>query len=306
MPAMTLQEKHFGPVWFIPGKNRGRYPCCHSLYLPGPGILIDPASNRTRLRALRQEENVRAVWLSHWHEDHFKDLDLFDDLPLYVSRADALPLSGMEHLLAGYDAETDFPYWKQVMEDTFHFRPRTPAGYLAGGDTLTFDGLTVDIIAAPGHTPGHLAFYFREPEILFIGDYDLSPFGPWYGDQNASIEETLASLKHLQTLPARIWLTSHETGLFEAPPAERWKDYEGVIHKREDKLLQALSTPLSLEDIVELWIVYGKPREPRDIFEFGEKSIMKKHLDRLMAQGHVIEEQGRYVRVSRTPSLPPA
>jgi hydroxyacylglutathione hydrolase len=297
MPLMSLKETHFGAVWFIPGINRGKYPCCHSLYLPGPGILIDPASNRHRLEALRREEEVRAVWLSHWHEDHFKDLDLFDDLPFYISQADALPLSGIEHLLAGYEMETDYPYWKQVMEETFHFRPRTPAGYLADGDTIRFDGLTVDVIAAPGHTPGHLSFYFREPEILFVGDYDLTPFGPWYGDHSSSIEETIVSLKHLQTLPAKIWLTSHEKGIFEAPTIEYWQNYEDVIYQREEKLLRALSTPLRLEEIVERWIVFGKPREPREYFEFGEKAIMKKHLDRLLKHGLISEDRGHYVRV---------
>ena len=294
---MKTGEKHFGPLWFLPGRNRGRYPCCHSLFLQGPGILIDPGSDRNRLRALREEEEVTAVWLSHWHEDHFKNLDLFDDLPLYVSEPDALPLSGIEYLLAGYDPETEFPFWKRVMEESFHFRPRVPTGYLVGGETMRFPGMTVDIIASPGHTPGHVALYFREQEILFLGDYDLTLFGPWYGDHNASIEETIVSLQHLQTLPARIWLTSHERGIFEADPGERWRNYEGVIHDREAKLLSILSSPRSLEDIARFRIVFRNPREPRELFESGEKAIMKKHLDRLLRQKLVREDLGRYVRI---------
>lgn len=291
---MKVADKHFGPVWFIAGETRGKYPNCHSLYLPGPGILIDPGSGRERLMALRAEENVRAVWLSHWHEDHFKDLDLFDDLPMYVSQADALPLSGIEHLLAGYDIESEFPYWQKVMEDMFHFRPRTPAGYLKGGETHSWESLTVEIISAPGHTPGHLALYFREPEILFLADYDLTRFGPWYGDHESSIEQTIDSIRRLQTYPARTWLASHEQGVFESSPAHRWQEYEGVIYKREEKLLQALMAPLSLDEIVQRWIVYGKPKEPREFFESGERALMKKHLIRLMKQGKVTEHQGRY------------
>ena len=37
---MTIAEKHFGPIWFIPGDNEGKYPFCHSIYIEGPGILI--------------------------------------------------------------------------------------------------------------------------------------------------------------------------------------------------------------------------------------------------------------------------
>lgn len=288
-------EKHFGPIWFLPGKNRGRYPHCHSLFLPDPGILIDPASNRDRLTALRAQEKVRAIWLSHWHEDHFKDLDLFDDLPLYVSREDAFPLSGMENLLTGYDPDSEFPYWKRVMEEKFHFRPRVPAGFLVGGQTIHFNDETVDIIATPGHTPGHLAFYFRKTQILFLGDYDFTSFGPWYGDYSSNIEGIIKSLHHLQTIPAKIWLTSHEQGIFEELPKECWEAYEGIINKRDEKLLQVLMSPCSFEEIVQYRIIYGRPREPKEFFEAGEKALIRKHLERLLGQGKISECDGRYI-----------
>jgi hypothetical protein len=35
-----VEEKHFGPVWFIPGKNRGRYPFCHSVYIDGAFLFL--------------------------------------------------------------------------------------------------------------------------------------------------------------------------------------------------------------------------------------------------------------------------
>jgi glyoxylase-like metal-dependent hydrolase (beta-lactamase superfamily II) len=86
-----MEEKHFGPVWFIPGENKGKYPFCHSVYIEGECILIDPASDRNRLEKLRATAGVKSVWLSHWHEDHFMHLDLFDDLPLWISRTMPLP-----------------------------------------------------------------------------------------------------------------------------------------------------------------------------------------------------------------------
>jgi L-ascorbate metabolism protein UlaG (beta-lactamase superfamily) len=39
--------------------------------MEGAGILIDPSSDRKKLKGLRKESEVKAVWLSHWHEDHF-------------------------------------------------------------------------------------------------------------------------------------------------------------------------------------------------------------------------------------------
>jgi len=97
-----MKERCFGPIRFIPGENRGKYPFCHSLYIDGAGILIDPASDRDRLKGLRKDDGVRQVWLSHWHEDHFMHLDLFEDLPLLISEQDAPQLSDVELFLDGY------------------------------------------------------------------------------------------------------------------------------------------------------------------------------------------------------------
>ena len=97
-----MEDRSFGPIRFLAGENRGRYPFCHSLYIEGAGILIDPASSRERLLRLRAEEEVKMVWLSHWHEDHFMHLDLFDDLPLWVSLLDAPPLADLEVLMKWY------------------------------------------------------------------------------------------------------------------------------------------------------------------------------------------------------------
>lgn len=287
-----MEERHFGPVWFIPGENKGKYPYCHSIYIEGAGILIDPASDRRRLEEIRDRHGVQAVWLSHWHEDHFMYLDLFGNVPLWISREDAPPLSDLDVLLDWYGVEKDEQreYWRRFMLEQFNFRPRLPQGYLQGGDAIRLGELTVDVIAAPGHTPGHLAFHFREPDVLFLGDYDLTRFGPWYGDVHSSIEQTIASLGRLKRIPARVLLTSHETGVFEEPAGELWERYERVIEAREEKLIQAVDQPKSLEEIVSLYLIYGRPREPLAFFEFCERALVTKHIERLEQRGIVLRE----------------
>ncbi len=292
------QEQHFGPVWFIPGKNRGKYPFCHSLYIEGAGLLIDPASDRERLLQLRQDQEVKMVWLSHAHEDHFMHLDLFDDLPLWISEKEAPSLSSLETFLNAYgiDHHVYRDYWKQILEDEFHFKPRKPAQFLQGGQILDLDGVTVEVIPTPGHTPGNLAFFFREPEVLFMGDYDLTKFGSFYGDVHASIDQTIHSVNRLRKIPAKIFLTSHETGVFVEDPGRLWDDYLKVIDDREARLLEFLNEPKTLEEIVEAWIIYGRPREPKAFFELGERTMMNKHLERLVRSGKVFKEGDRYIR----------
>jgi hydroxyacylglutathione hydrolase len=293
-----MEEQHFGPVWFIPGENQGRYPFCHSVYIDGPGVLIDPASNRDMLIQLRKTRGVKMIWLSHWHEDHLMHLDLFDDLPLWISEKDAPPLSDVEIFLDWYGIENDDyrNYWRAVLKEQFHYKPRSPAQYLRGGKTLDLGVVRVEVIPTPGHSPGHLAFFFEELGILFMGDYDLSKFGPWYGDTYSSIEETIDSVKYLRSIPAKTFLASHEQGLFQEQPGKLWDDYLDIIQTREQKLLELLTKPRALDEIVDAWIVYGRPREPKAFYEFGERALMRKHLERFMRLGRVFKEKDRYIR----------
>jgi glyoxylase-like metal-dependent hydrolase (beta-lactamase superfamily II) len=293
-----MQEQTFGPIRFIPGPNRGKYPHCHSVYVEGAGILIDPAGDRERLKRLRAEEGVRAVWLSHWHEDHIMHLDLFDDLPLAVHPADAPMLTDVEVFLDAYgiedpDARTS---WQSFLRETFHFRPRCADQFLEEGQVIDLDGVHVEILHTPGHTPGHLGFRFREPEVLFLGDYDLTAFGPWYGDRDSSIAQTVAAVKRLQGVPAQTWLTGHETGVFDATPPEVWNRYLAVIDQRRRALLELLAAPRTMTEIVNAWIVYRKPREPLDFYTHAEKALMGKHLEEFLADGRVVRDGDRFRR----------
>ena len=87
-----------------------------SSYVEEAGVLIDPASDRQRLGQLRDSPGVKAVCLSHWHEDHFMHLDLFDDLPLCISELDAPSLSNLEVLMDYYGIDDDFrDYWRPFL-----------------------------------------------------------------------------------------------------------------------------------------------------------------------------------------------
>jgi glyoxylase-like metal-dependent hydrolase (beta-lactamase superfamily II) len=212
--------------------------------------------------------------------------------------ADAPFLENMETFLDGYGIEdTDTrEAWKPLLEEIFHFRPRQPDMLLEEKEGLSIGDVTVDILHTPGHTPGHLCVFFHEPEVLFLADYDLTAFGPWYGDRLSSIAETEASVRRLQGLPARVWLTCHETGVFEAAPPPLWDCYLDVIRRRRADLLALLAKPRSMSDIVDAWIVYKRPREPLAFYRHAEQSLMEKHLEELMAEGQVVQEGRRYRR----------
>jgi hypothetical protein len=133
---------------------------------------------------------------------------------------------------------------------------------------------------------------------MFLGDYDLSAFGPWYGDKYSSIKQTLESAEILRKYPASTWFTCHETGVFYGDTEKLWDQYLAVVDRREEKLFDYLKNPCSsnrsMEDIISQWIVYGKPREPKDYFIFGERAIMGKHLERLIESGYVAQDGDRF------------
>ncbi|MFH2130875.1 MAG: MBL fold metallo-hydrolase [bacterium] len=296
---MSESTVKFGPVTFITGTKGGRYPYCHSLYIEEAGVVIDPASNLEQLQAIARSGQAQAVWLSHWHEDHIMYLNLFESLPIWMHEADVAPLADLEtfidwYFYPGVEYEGLRETWRPMLLDMFNYKPRQISHFLKDGEIIDLGSVTVEVLHCPGHSPGSLSFYFREPRVLFLGDTDLTPFGPWYGDLYSDIDEIYRTVDRLRNIPARIWLTSHEQGVFESDPGPLWDEYLQVIQTREDKLLDFLTEPRTMAEIAGRWIVYGKPKQPVEMFAIIEEISMAKHLERLLKKEIVISDGDRY------------
>ncbi len=48
--------------------------------------------------------------------------------------------------------------------------PPEPAGYLVDGEVVSAAGLSFQVIAVPGHSPGGIAFYSENDGVIFTGD----------------------------------------------------------------------------------------------------------------------------------------
>jgi glyoxylase-like metal-dependent hydrolase (beta-lactamase superfamily II) len=295
-------EKQFGAVTFIAGENGARYPHCNSIYIRMAGLLIDPASNRDHSRHLAERDQVRTICLSHWHEDHYKDIDLFESADFWISEIDAVPFTDMDTYFEWYglgtsEGESLRNTLKPVLIDQFHYQPRTPERLLKDGEKIDLGVLTMEVVHTPGHSPGHLAFLFVEPGILFLGDYTLEKFGPWYGDPHASLDDTIRSVQRLSKIPAELWICSHGKGIIENNPLQMWERYLNAIDQRDERLLGYLRNPRLMKEIVQQWLIIGKPDHVTDYERFGEQAHVKKHLTRLLQKKLISEESGRYFRV---------
>lgn len=298
-PATAQNEQSFGPVRFIPGPRQGKVPYCNSVYIEGAGVLIDPAGDRERFLRLRDDEGVRQVWLTHWHEDHFIDLDLFEDAELWICGLDAPPLMDMETFLDWYDMRGPVrDLWRQVLVDFFHYQPRTPQRLIEPGEIIDAGGVEVHALHTPGHTPGHLSFWFPEQGVLHLADYDLTPFGPWYADVDSDIDQCRASVEMLKTIPAKVWIPGHEFGAILEQPGSLWDAFSAVIDKRQESIDDLLDAgPLTLAQLVDNWIVYGKARDPLEYYVWAEGATIKKHLEQMTARGEIRREGSLYVRI---------
>ena len=143
-------------------------------------MIIDPASDRERLKELLDGPGVDAAWLSHYHEDHFRHLDLFEDRDMFISERDAPALENLDCFLDfyGMTIPKEREFWRKVMLEQFRYKSRHATRLFREEEVIDLGGLTVEVIPTPGHTGGHCSFFFREPGVLFLGDYDLAPSAP--------------------------------------------------------------------------------------------------------------------------------
>jgi len=296
-----MEKTRFGNLVFIPGMGGGRYPFCNSLYIDDKKkAIIDPASDELFLRKLAGGKKVDIVINSHYHEDHIAFNYLFPEAELYVHEAIGTCFRSYSSFL-DYCGLLDSKYrkeWDDLFLNKFHFEERTPAVEFGDGDLLIFGNTKLRVIHTPGHTAGHCSFHFPDQGILFMGDLDLSRFGPWYGDRVSDIDQTIQSMRRLLEIPADIYITSHETGIIRGDITELVETYLNVITQREKKILEFLERPRTVHEIVERWIIFKRELQPRYFFEFAERGMIIKHLERLIRNGNIGTEEGKFYFIS--------
>jgi glyoxylase-like metal-dependent hydrolase (beta-lactamase superfamily II) len=299
--ADTLGERSLGAALVLFGPRGGKYPDGNSLLVRGgdQNVLIDPSLGLwPRREALPR---VDRVVLSHCHEDHIAGLPLFPRVPCHVHEADRIGLLSLDDMMQIYGyAEPIGAPWRQVLEDQFHYAPRPDARGFEGDVVFELGGgVRVRAIPAPGHTRGHCLLYVEPDGALYLGDIDLSSFGPYYGDRSSSLDAFERSLAICRTIDARWYITFHHKGIVEG--RDRFlalmDEYEAVVPRRERALLAMLDEPCTIDDIVARRFIY-RPHVTLMFVEGVERRSAELHLERLLARGQVEEvEPGRYRRV---------
>jgi glyoxylase-like metal-dependent hydrolase (beta-lactamase superfamily II) len=234
--------------------------------------------------------------MTHYHEDHFQFLHMLPDVEVWASAEDAPALESFEVLLDRYGVlDTEWEsFFRELLKEKFSYSPRRIARRIEDGERMRFGRTEAVAVIAPGHTPGHLCPLFPSEGVLFLADYDLTGFGPWYGDKPGSIEAFRRSANRLAEIGAGTCVVSHETPVHRGNIDAKVAAYLSRIDRREEELREFLRQPRSMREIIDRRIVYGEGR-PGPWFDYGEWALSSKHLEGMIARGEAARDGDRYI-----------
>jgi glyoxylase-like metal-dependent hydrolase (beta-lactamase superfamily II) len=287
---MTEPDRPLGAhVSLLGSPHGGKYPEGRPLLVTGSEerVVIDPS-----LVLIGRAGGAPAadrVLNSHCHEDHVAGNHLYPDVPWCLPDADLPGMLSLDGLMAIYGFEGPArDAFARVVVERFHFVPRADALGYPDGAVFDLGGVTIRAVHAPGHTRGHTVFHIEPDDVLYLGDIDLSSFGPYYGDAWSSLEDFERTLAMVRDFPARRYATFHHVGVLEDRDAfiDRLDRFAAVIARREAALLAFLDEPRSLDEIVAHRFVY-RPGDAVAYADPVERRSMGQHLARLVAAGSV-------------------
>jgi glyoxylase-like metal-dependent hydrolase (beta-lactamase superfamily II) len=292
-------DRRLGHVTVLTGERGGKYPHGNSLLVRGTDatIVVDPSLSLIPRRG--ELGRVDHVLNSHAHEDHVAGNHLFPEVSWHVHEADVPGLRSLDGLMAiyGFDGPTA-DEWRRVVIDDFHFQPCAEPRALHDGQVFELGGVRLRVLHAPGHTRGHCLFHVEPDDVVYLGDIDLSSFGPYYGDAWSSLEDFERTLARVRDVEARWYATFHHIGVLDGRPAflERLDRFADVIRTREARLLDFLAEPRTLDEVAAHRFVY-RPTDPVPYADPVERRSMGQHVDRLVRDGRACEvAPGRYRR----------
>lgn len=296
--SSAIPVQRFGAVSVYLGEKSGKYPDGNQVVVRGADTLV---AFDTPLVANRLEGELLAadlVVLGHMHEDHAAGLHRLPRAAVHAHEADVEAARSWEGLARHYGYRPEvLAGMRGKIERDFHYAPRPDA--IAYRDGAAWDlggGVTVRAIHMPGHTSGHCVLFVEPGAIAFIGDIDLSSFGPYYGDATSSLAAFRRTLERVKEIPARVWITSHHKGVIteRAVFLDLLQAFGAKLDAREAAILAFLRERAStLEELVAHRFVY--PRHVEDLYYAdAERRCIGQHLEELAAAGRAIEEGGRW------------
>ncbi len=292
----------FGRVSVFLGEKNGKYPDANQIIVRGSDARAALDTTLVSNHIGPEFDAAELVVLGHVHEDHMAGLHRLPAARVMVHEADLEAARSFDGLVAAFGIVD--PVRAQDMLDRFRrnffYAPRPDAQSYVDGTSWDLGQVKISAFHMPGHTAGHCVLLVEPEGVAFIGDIDLTGFGPYYGDASSSLRDFRSSLVRLPEIPAKVWVTSHHRGIY-TDREQFLRDlaaYQSKIDEREQRLLDMLTqAPKTLNQLVEQRLLYPASYESPWV-EAAETRTIEQHLDELLADGRVqVNELGVYRRV---------
>ncbi len=197
----------------MPANNPGPFTFKGTMsYIVGRGkvAIIDPGPDddahiAALLDAVRGE-TVTHIFVTHTHRDHSPAV------PKVKAATGAKVFAEGPHKLARplhigetrrLDASADMD-----------FRPDIA---LPDGEIVSGDGWTLEAVTTPGHTANHMAFAFKEADLLFAGDHVMGWSTTIVAPPDGAMSDYMASLQKLARRSEPLYLSGHGAPIHDAP-----------------------------------------------------------------------------------------
>jgi glyoxylase-like metal-dependent hydrolase (beta-lactamase superfamily II) len=252
-----------GTISYIVGRGRV------AIIDPGPD---DVAHVAALLNAVRGE-TISHIFVTHTHRDHSPaaaKIKAATGAQVYAQGphrpARALHVGEVRRLDASADLD---------------FRPDIA---LADGESVSGSGWTLQAVATPGHTANHMAYAFKEADLLFAGDHVMAWSTTIVAPPDGAMTDYMASLQKLARRSEPVYLSGHGAPVRDAP---RYVQYL-IRHRqaREASILHRLGKGAAdIPTIVRAVYIGLDPR----LVGAAALSVLA-HLEELVARGAVITE----------------
>jgi glyoxylase-like metal-dependent hydrolase (beta-lactamase superfamily II) len=159
-----------------------------------------------------------------------------------------------------------------------------PDVMLRDGDIVTGKGWTIEAVTTPGHTANHMAYAFRERNVLFAGDHVMGWSTSIVAPPDGAMSDYMASLDKLSRRDETVYLPGHGPVIRDAP---RFVNYY-ILHRkaREASILHRLAKgETDIPTIVRAIYIGLDPR----LSGAAGLSVLA-HLEDLVARGLVATE----------------
>ena len=296
----AIPRADFGRVTVFFGEKNGKYPDANQVIVRGSDTQAAFDTPIVANHIGPEFDRSDIVILGHVHEDHMAALHRLPKAPVHVHEADLVAAQSWEGLRAAYGS--DESYVEEMLarfKRDFHYAPRPDAIGYADGATWELGGSRVRAFHMPGHTAGHCVLLVEPEGVAFIGDIDLSSFGPYYGDASSNLGDFRRTLARVADIPAKVWVTSHHRGVY-TDREHFLRDlaaYTKTLDKRDQRLLDLLQeSPKTLAQLVECRLLYPPGHQDLWVVDAETRSILG-HLEEMLADGRVRLDDGGVYRL---------